>query len=106
METPMDASVPRDNSPADKVKDDLRTLAHDAEDLIKATAGDMSEKAKQARSRLSEAIAQAKVSCSRLQEKSVAAAKVTDEVIRGHPYESIGIAFIVGLLSGMLITRR
>ena len=33
-------------------------------------------------------------------------AKKTDEAIRTHPYESIGIAFGVGILIGVLIGRR
>ena len=35
-----------------------------------------------------------------------ATAKKTDEAIRSHPYESIGIAFGVGVLIGVLIGRR
>ena len=33
-------------------------------------------------------------------------AKKTDEAIRSHPYESMGIAFGVGILIGVLIGRR
>jgi ElaB/YqjD/DUF883 family membrane-anchored ribosome-binding protein len=90
----------------DKIKDDLRTLMTDAEGLIKATAGDMSEKAKAARVRLSDAVEKAKITYSRLEEKTVAAAKATDKVIRDHPYESLGIAFGVGLLIGVLVARK
>lgn len=92
--------------PREKVKEDLRTLVRDAEELIKATAGDMSEKAKTARSRLGEALERAKATCHRLEEKTAAAAKATDKVIREHPYESIGIAFGVGLLIGVLVARK
>jgi ElaB/YqjD/DUF883 family membrane-anchored ribosome-binding protein len=90
-------------APSERVKEDLRALVRDAEDLLKATAGDVSEKAKSARSRLTEAIERAKRTC---QEKTVACAKATDKVIRDHPYESIGIAFGVGLLIGVLVTRK
>jgi ElaB/YqjD/DUF883 family membrane-anchored ribosome-binding protein len=92
--------------PREKVKEDLRALVRDAEELLKATAGDMSDKAKEARSRLSEAIEKAKVTCHRLEEKAVATAKATDKVIRDHPYESMGVAFGVGLLIGVLVTRK
>ena len=90
----------------EKVKEDLRTLVRDAEELLKATAGDMSDKAKEARSRLSEALDRARTTCHRLEERTVAAAKATDKVIRDHPYESIGVAFGIGLLIGVLVTRR
>ncbi len=102
METP----APQGDNRTEKVKEHLRALARDAEELIKATAGDMSEKAKAARSRLSDAIAQAKVTCDQLEERSRAAAKATDQAIREHPYESVGVAFLVGLLTGAILTRR
>ena len=35
-----------------------------------------------------------------------AAAKKADTIIRDHPYESIGVAFGVGLLLGVLVTRK
>jgi ElaB/YqjD/DUF883 family membrane-anchored ribosome-binding protein len=89
-----------------RIKDDLRALVRDAEDMLKATAGDLSEKAQAARSRLAEAVEKAKATGRRLEEKTVAAAKATDKVIREHPYESIGVAFGVGLLLGLLLTRR
>lgn len=89
---------------------DLRTLARDAEDLLKATAGDASEKAKEARARLGAALERAKSTCQDTQEQTIvtakAAAKKADTVIRDHPYESIGVAFGVGLLIGLLITRK
>jgi ElaB/YqjD/DUF883 family membrane-anchored ribosome-binding protein len=90
----------------EKIKDDLKTLVHDTESLIKATAGDMSDKAKEARTRLQAALAKARETCQSLEEKTVAAAKATDRTIRAHPYESIGIAFGLGLLIGVLVARK
>ena len=58
------------------------------------------------RAKLESAIEKAKDICERLEEKTVAAAKVTDRTIREHPYESIGIAFGVGLLVGVLVGRK
>jgi len=66
----------------------------------------MSEKAKLARTRLSEALEKAKGTYRQLEERTVAAARATDKVIRDHPYESIGIAFGVGLLIGVLVSRK
>lgn len=84
---------------------DLKVLARDAEDLLEATAGDVTDKAKEARNRLRKAIAVAKDTCEGLQDKAVAGAKATDKVIRDHPYQSIGVAFGVGLLIGVLALR-
>jgi ElaB/YqjD/DUF883 family membrane-anchored ribosome-binding protein len=85
---------------------DLKQVAHDAEALLKATAGETSEKVKEVRSRLTQALESAKETCARIQDKTVQAAKATDHAIREHPYESIGIAFGVGLLIGVLVGRR
>jgi ElaB/YqjD/DUF883 family membrane-anchored ribosome-binding protein len=41
-----------------------------------------------------------------VEEKTTAAAKATDRTIREHPYESIGIAFGLGLLVGVLVARK
>jgi ElaB/YqjD/DUF883 family membrane-anchored ribosome-binding protein len=78
----------------------------DAEELMKATAGQAGEKVTQARGRLSAALESAKATCQRLEEKTVAAAKATDKTIRAHPYQSIGIAFGLGLLVGVLVARK
>ncbi|MFM1769929.1 MAG: hypothetical protein RJA22_2458 [Verrucomicrobiota bacterium] len=94
----------------ERVLADLRTLARDSEDLLKATAGDVSEKAKEARQRVLSALEKARLTCDDLQEETMAraraAAKKADTVIRDHPYESIGISFGVGLLIGVLVGRR
>jgi ElaB/YqjD/DUF883 family membrane-anchored ribosome-binding protein len=94
----------------ERVLADLRTLARDSEDLLKATAGDVSEKAKEARQRVLLALEKARASCDDMQEETMAraraAAKKADTVIRDHPYESIGISFGVGLLIGVLVGRR
>lgn len=94
----------------ERVLRDLKTLAHDAEDLLEATAGDLGEKAKEARARLAGALERAKATSAKLQERTIAsakaAAKKADTVIRDHPYESIGMAFGLGLLIGVLVARK
>ena len=94
----------------ERVMEDLRVLVHDSETLLRATAGDVTEKAKIARARLRAALERAKSTCDELQRQTVAAAKVAakkaDVVVREHPYESIGVAFGVGLLIGVLVGRK
>lgn len=94
----------------ERVLGDLKSLTQDAEDLLKATAGDLSDKAKDARTRMAAALERAKSTCEDLQEQAGAtaraAAKKADSMIRDHPYESIGIAFGVGLLLGVVLTRK
>jgi ElaB/YqjD/DUF883 family membrane-anchored ribosome-binding protein len=58
------------------------------------------------RARLSSAIESAKATYNRLEGKAVAGAKATDKAIRAHPYESLGVAFGMGLLVGVLMGRK
>ena len=85
---------------------DLKAVVHDAEELLKATAGQAGEKFADVRHRLAAALESAKASCHGLEEKALATAKATDQCIRKHPYETIGVAFGLGLLVGVLIGRR
>jgi ElaB/YqjD/DUF883 family membrane-anchored ribosome-binding protein len=57
------------------------------------------------RAKLEAATEKAKEVCKRLQDETVAAAKATDKAVREHPYQAIGIAFGVGVLIGVLVTR-
>ena len=95
-----------DESNIEKITTDLKTLSHDAEALMHATAGQAGEKAKELRERLATALQSAKATCQRVEAKAVAGAKVADKTIREHPYESIGVAFGIGLLIGVLVGRR
>ena len=85
---------------------DLKSAMSDAEEALRATGSQAGEKASEVRTRLAAALESAKATCQRLEEKAVAAAKVTDQTIRAHPYESIGIAFGLGLLVGVLVARK
>ena len=64
---------------------------------------EIAETGREAASKLSAALANAKT---KIQEQTTASARATDRAIREHPYESIGIAFGVGVLIGVLINRR
>ena len=94
----------------ERVLRDLKTLARDAEDLLKATAGDLNEKTKVARAHLTGVLERAKKTGAELQELTIASARTgakrADAVIRDHPYESIGVAFGIGLLVGVLVRRK
>lgn len=89
-----------------RLASDLKLVMRDAEDLLKATAGEAGEKVKEVRHRLASAMESAKATCEKLQDKTMESVKATDHVIREHPYESIGVAFGVGLLIGVIVARR
>ena len=84
---------------------DLRLIVRDAEELLEVTAGQAGQKVKEVRNRLTAALDSARTTCEQLQEKTVEATKATDQMVREHPYESIGISFGVGLLIGVLVGR-
>ena len=89
-----------------KLLQDLRQVVHDGEEVLRAGAGELGEKSVAARAKLSAALDSAKETARKLQEKTIAGAKATDKVIREHPYQSIGIAFGLGLLIGVLVNRK
>lgn len=90
----------------EKLVTDLKVLSRDAEAMLHATAGQAGEKMAELRSKLTAALDSAKATCQRIEDKAIASAKVADKAIREHPYESIGVAFGIGLLIGVLVGRR
>ena len=85
---------------------ELKTVTKDAEELLKTVSGEKGNGSHEIRMRLSSAIESAKATYRRLEEKAVAGAKATDKAIRAHPYESLGVAFGMGLLVGFLVGRK
>ncbi len=89
---------------------DLRTLARDGERLLEATADDLSDQARAARRQLMEAINQVRKTTAEWGERGLAAAQSavrgTDRTVRQYPYQSIGVAFGVGVVIGLFLPRR
>jgi ElaB/YqjD/DUF883 family membrane-anchored ribosome-binding protein len=85
---------------------DAGQILEDAESLLAATAHIAEEQVASARKRLASAVESGKEMIENLKDKAIAGAKATDETIREHPYESIGVALGVGLLIGYLLGRR
>ena len=90
----------------EKLVADLKRIINDSEDLLRATADAVGEKAGFVRERLGETIATAKRRCHELESRTAECAKAADKVVRKHPYQTIGAAFGVGLLIGVLVTRK
>jgi ElaB/YqjD/DUF883 family membrane-anchored ribosome-binding protein len=85
---------------------DLQNVVRDGEDLLRAGVQDLSEKGVAARERLAAALEVAKETRRRLEERAVASAKATDKLVREYPYQSLGAAFGIGLILGVLANRR
>ncbi|HTD65151.1 MAG TPA: DUF883 family protein [Candidatus Limnocylindria bacterium] len=88
------------------ISNDISTLAEDARALMAATADVAGEKVSEARQRLAAALESGKEIYGRVRDKTVEKAKVVDETVHAHPYQAMGIAFGVGVLIGVLVTRR
>ena len=84
----------------------MGTLAEDARALMTATADVAGEKVSEARKRLAAALESGKELYGRVRDKTVEKAKDVDETVHEHPYQAMGIAFGVGVLLGVLVTRR
>jgi ElaB/YqjD/DUF883 family membrane-anchored ribosome-binding protein len=90
----------------EKLLHDIKTVIKDGEQLLKAGARELGERGQAARERLAAALEVAKDTQRQLQERALSSAKATNLMIREHPYESLGIAFGIGVLVGILASRR
>jgi ElaB/YqjD/DUF883 family membrane-anchored ribosome-binding protein len=88
------------------ISNDLGTLAEDARALLGATADVAGDKVGDARKRLAAALENGKELYGRARDKAVEGVKATDQAVREHPYQAIGIALGVGALLGYLVARR
>lgn len=94
----------------DQLVADLKTVMHDAEALLKATSAQTGEKIQEARARAEESLRQAKVRLTEIEQEALKRARevadATEEYVRENPWQSVGIAAGVGLLLGLLLSRR
>ncbi len=90
--------------------DDLRKVVHDTEALLHATEGQIGEKADDARRRVQAALDSARTRLKSAQgsagEMGEEAVRATETYVRENPWQALGIAAGVGLVLGMLLTRR
>jgi ElaB/YqjD/DUF883 family membrane-anchored ribosome-binding protein len=94
----------------DKLVQDMRVVIADAEDLLRATANQAGEKIAVARERIQDSLHQAKVKLAEAEamvtERAKQAARYTEEYVQENPWRAIGIAAGIGLLLGLMISRR
>lgn len=90
--------------------DDLRKVVQDTEALLRATEGQVGEKADDARRRVQTALESARTRLKAVQgsatEMGEEAVKATETYVRENPWQSVGIAAGIGLVLGLLISRR
>lgn len=94
----------------DKLVQDLKIVIADAEELLRATASQAGEKAAQAREKIQDSLHKAKIKLAEAEEvvidKTKQAARATDEYVHEHPWRAVSVAAGIGLIIGMLISRR
>lgn len=94
----------------EKLAADMRVVISDAEELLRATATTAGEKAAAARVKIQDSLESAKVRLAQLSEasaeKAKAAARATDDYVHDHPWHAVGVAALIGLVLGTLISRR
>ena len=95
---------------SEKLVADVKTLVHDAEEFIRATAAQTSDNAVELRRRMQQSMGEVKENVIKLEaaviEKVKPAAVAADQYVRSHPWETVGVFALVGLVIGLLSSRR
>ena len=94
----------------EKLIDDLKVVAKDVEELLKATAGQTGDKIAAARARAEESLRTTRENLEDASDEMMArardATRAADDYVNENPWQSVGIAAGVGFLIGYLIGRR
>jgi ElaB/YqjD/DUF883 family membrane-anchored ribosome-binding protein len=94
----------------DSLIEDFKTVMNDAEELLKATSNQTGDKIGAARARAEESLREARRKLGEIErslmDRTKAAAKATDHLVHENPWRSITVATAVGVMLGMLISRR
>ena len=99
----MDGRTQSEQEHAQHAVEEVKTAARQAGEHLQSSATEMAEAGKQTARRFSAAWGTTKQN---IQEKAVASAKATDRIVRDYPYATVGVAFGLGVLLGMLINRE
>ncbi len=94
----------------ERLVQDLKVVMQDAEALLKATSTQTGEKIQEVRARAEESLKQARVRMTEAEDEALRRAReladATEEYVRDNPWQSVGIAAGIGLVLGVLISRR
>ena len=94
----------------EKLVEDLKIVIADAEDLLRATASQAGEKISAAREKVQDTLDRARAGLGDFEDVVMdtgrQAARATDDFVQANPWRAVGIAAAVGLVVGLLISRR
>ncbi len=91
---------------AEKLAADLRLVISNTEALLRATAGSAGESVAAARAKVKDSLESAKEQLGPLGEEAAKQVRAAEDYVRGHPWQAIGIAALVGTALGLLISRK
>ncbi|MDX2185840.1 MAG: hypothetical protein SFV32_02810 [Opitutaceae bacterium] len=94
------------NSSTNNTVDELRALLAEAERALANTGETASDELESLRDRLRSALDEGKRAAGRAAEYAKEKARCADEFVHTKPYTALAIAAGVGLLAGVLATRR
>ena len=78
---------------------DLKAVIADAEELLRATAGQAGPKVQEVRERAEESLRAAR-------EHLAGAGAEIDSKVRANPWAAVGVAVGIGLIAGILLSRK
>jgi ElaB/YqjD/DUF883 family membrane-anchored ribosome-binding protein len=94
----------------EKLAADFKAIVADSEELLHVTAGQAGEKVGAVRDRIQQRLRLARAEFDTVEaaalRKARDAAWATDSYVYAHPWTAAGVAAGIGLLIGMLISRR
>ncbi|MDG6896029.1 DUF883 family protein [Volucribacter amazonae] len=94
----------------DELLDEIRDILTNAEELFDDSSKSSAAELKKLKSSLNSRIGKAKEQFSALQEDVVDSAKKvakqTDTIVQDNPYKAMGVAGVIGLLLGVLISKK
>jgi len=98
-----------ENVTSERLAADVKVVIGDAEELLRQSAAATGDQAAQLRERAMALLRQVRERAHDAQERALAkgraAAQVTDDYVHENPWRSIGVAFGVGVLIGVLVNR-
>jgi len=94
----------------EKLVEDLKIVIADAEDLLRATASLAGEKISAVREKVQDSLDRAKSGLGDIEDVVMdtgrQAARATDDYVQANPWRAVGIATAVGVVIGLLISKR
>ena len=91
---------------SDNLVQDLRAVIGDAEELLKATAGQTGERIERVRTRAEQSVRSARERLQAAGEDVQDAAHELNGRVHDNPWAAVGIAAGVGLVAGILLARK